>query len=373
MPTLEVELETQVRESFRVKQVAGLFDVAIAEKSRLRVSGDVPGLDEAWTIGAIVGPSGSGKSTIARRAYGEGVVAEGALMQQFDWPRDAAVIDGFGDDLDGKAITNMLNAVGFSSPPAWVRPWHVLSNGEKFRADLARALLTDKPVIAFDEFTSVVDRQVARFGSAAVARAIRQNRAKCRRFVAVTCHYDVLEWLTPDWFLDMATGRLARGSLQRPAIELAIGRCGRGLWKLFRPHHYLSGNLNPVARCYAACWNNRPIGFCATIPMFGKTGRRIVHRLVVLPDYQGLGVGAALLEAVAAREAKSSVVSIVTSHPALIRSLARRKSTWRCGHIQKCGMPHRGLLERTGKRMGSIGRITASFRYLPVAHKSHAA
>jgi transcriptional regulator with GAF, ATPase, and Fis domain len=64
------------------------------------------------------------------------------------------------------------------------------------------------PLVAFDEFTSVVDRNVARIGSAAVAKAIRSGQIRCR-FVAVTCHYDIIDWLAPDWIIDMATREFA--------------------------------------------------------------------------------------------------------------------------------------------------------------------
>jgi ABC-type ATPase with predicted acetyltransferase domain len=301
MPRVDALVSTPIRDSFRVRQVAGMFDLPIAERSEQTFSVELPGGDEPWTIGAIVGPSGSGKSAIARQAYGrDGAIGAGCMIEQFDWPDDQAVVDGFDASLDGRAITGMLNCVGFSSPPAWVRPWHVLSNGERFRCDLARALLTQRELVVFDEFTSVVDRQVARFGSAAIAKTLRNGRAQCKRFVAVTCHYDVLDWLEPDWHIDMATRRLAWGRLrQQPAIQLSIHRCNRELWSVFGRHHYLSGKLHGNAWCYAAAWHDRAVGFCATIPLFGKRGRRIVHRLVVLPDYQGLGVGMGLLNAVA--------------------------------------------------------------------------
>jgi len=355
---------SEVVRSFRVAQVAGLFDLPAEERGAVCVSGEVPGLDERWRIGAIVGPSGSGKSTIAGEAFGPGGrVAPGALVGKFDWPTDGAVVDGFASDLDGRQITGMLNAVGFSSPPAWLRPWGVLSNGEKFRADLARALLLDRQVVAFDEFTSVVDRQVARFGSAAVAKAIRRGRSRCERFVAVTCHYDVLEWLEPDWTLDMASGKLARGSVRRPGVELEIRRCSRGLWGRFRSHHYLSGALSPASRCFAACWEGQPIGFCATIPLMGCVGRRICHRLVVLPDYQGLGVGMALLREVAVRESSKAPMSIVTSHPALIRALNASRQ-WRTASVNRCGKPQPGHRRKAGgTATGSAGRVTASFHW----------
>ena len=134
--------------------------------------------------------------------------------------------------------------MGFSSPPSWVKPYHVLSNGEQFRCDLARALArcdsTAGGLVVFDEFTSVVDRNVARVVSAATAKALRGGRI-AGRFVTVTCHYDVTEWLDPDWVIDMAASTFTRRCLPRPKIELAIFRCRRAAWRLFARHHYLSG------------------------------------------------------------------------------------------------------------------------------------
>ena len=110
-----------------------------------------------------------------------------------------------------KDVTTLLSSVGFSSPPAWLRPYGVLSNGEQFRATLARALAEKSDLCVFDEFTSVVDRVVGQIGSAAVAKTIRRRGSK---FVAVTCHDDVLEWLDPDWVYTPADGSFAWRSLR---------------------------------------------------------------------------------------------------------------------------------------------------------------
>jgi ABC-type glutathione transport system ATPase component len=81
----------------------------------------------------LVGPSGSGKSTIARRAF----AAE--LYTGADWPADRAVVDCF-EGLPVRQVVALFTAVGFGSPPSWIKPYHVLSGGERFRCDLARAL-----------------------------------------------------------------------------------------------------------------------------------------------------------------------------------------------------------------------------------------
>ena len=223
------------------------------------------------------------------------------------------MIDGLGD-LPIKQITGMFTAVGFSSPPSWIKPYHVLSNGEQFRCDLARALIqadyNDTAgqaesnrvgrgiLVVFDEFTSVVDRNVARVISAAIAKGIHRGRIGCR-FVAVTCHYDVTEWLQPDWVIDMASSSFQRRRLRRPPIELEIVRCRRSAWRLFARHHYLSGALSSYARCFLALWEGVPAAFCATVSLIGRKNRRRISRIVTLPDYQGIGIGMAVAETVA--------------------------------------------------------------------------
>ena len=114
-----------------------------------------------------------------------------------------------------------------------------------------------------------------------------------------TCHYDVVPWLAPDWVLDMATGRLARGSLQRPRITLQVCRCRQEVWRIFARHHYLSGGLAAGATCYLATWDSRPVAFCAVVALLGRKGHKRISRIVTLPDFQGLGVGMRLAERVA--------------------------------------------------------------------------
>src|SRR5207245_8058023 len=112
------------------------------------------------------------------------------------------------------------------------------STGQRFRADLARLLAcapTDQTVV-IDEYSSVVDRTVARVSSAALSRTVRRRG---QRFVAVTCHEDVEEWLQPDWVYRPAENAFCRRSLRpRPAIHLDIVRCRPSAWPLFAHHHY---------------------------------------------------------------------------------------------------------------------------------------
>jgi energy-coupling factor transporter ATP-binding protein EcfA2 len=362
MPKITAEVHCPIRDSFRVRQVAGMFDLTVSPQTSATFEVELPGLDEPWSIGLIVGPSGSGKTTIARHAFGD------CLSAASEWPSDRAVIDCFGERTV-KEITHTLSSVGFSSPPAWLRPYAVLSNGEKFRCDLARSLFAEQTLCVFDEFTSVVDRTVARIGSAAVSKAIRSGRIN-RRFVAVSCHYDIADWLEPDWVLDMASGKLARGRLRRPEIKLVIQRVHHSAWNIFKRHHYLSSELNKAAACFVAMIDGSPAAFCGVLPFPHPTqpGWR-EHRTVCLPDFQGLGVGHALAEFVASLfAARGRPYTSVTSHPAMIRHRAR-SALWRMlrGPSRASVQPMKGLAATS-----SFSRLTAGFRYVGPTRRSEA-
>jgi GNAT superfamily N-acetyltransferase len=333
---MKITVSCPIKPSFRVAQVSGMFDVSAADKATQTFDIETPPMDDDWKIGLIVGPSGSGKSTVAQHLFGDRLYTGG------DWSADQAVIDGFGD-LPVKEVIQLLTAVGFSSPPSWLKPYHVLSNGEKFRCDLARGmsgpwsaahgqnhLLTT----VFDEYTSVVDRNVAKICSAAVSKGIKSGRIRCR-FVGVTCHYDVMDWLEPDWVLDMATGTVSRRLLRRPKIELEIFRCRYDLWNLFKRHHYLSGSLAKCCRCYAALWNGTPTAFCAVIPQQGFKGWYRVSRIVTLPDFQGIGIGSRFMETLGSGYLRQGHrFSITASHPSVIEH-CRRSAKWKTLNVIK--------------------------------------
>ena len=318
MPRVDLTLESNVVRTGRVVQLEGMFDVPAAEKTRVEYHFDAPHDERPWNVGLIVGPSGAGKSSVARHLFGD------CIVSGYDWPHDKTIVDGFGD-RPIRETTAALSSVGFSSPPNWLRPFHVLSNGEQFRATMARALVDDRPTICIDEFTSVVDRTVAQIGSHAIAKSIR---SRGKQLVAVTCHYDVEEWLQPDWVIEPHLGRFAWRSLRRrPEVSLEIVRCDHSAWRWFAPHHYLSADLHKAARCFVGLVNGDPAAFAGPLHFPHPKARDIqsLSRLVVRPDYQGLGLGAYSFVETVAKIVKANGLRmfIGTSHPALIGAWAK--------------------------------------------------
>jgi ABC-type lipoprotein export system ATPase subunit/GNAT superfamily N-acetyltransferase len=346
----QIKRSSPIKKTGRVLQMCGMFDVAPSTRSQVTWDVDLPLDEKPWQIGLIVGPSGSGKSTIARQLFGDN------LVDQHRWPKDQSILDGFPKALGIKELTGLLSSVGFSSPPAWCRPYHVLSTGEQFRVTVARALAeAGQELVVIDEFTSVIDRTVAQIGSAAVAKTIRRTD---RRFVAVTCHYDVEEWLQPDWIYQPADNRFAwRLVRRRPPLDLEIIRVHSSAWHLFKPHHYLSGAHSRSAACYVALVNGEPAAYLSILHFpHPKSSSWREHRLVVLPDYQGIGLGNRLSEHLAAAyRSTGKRYRGVSTHPALIGHRLR-SPLWRC--VQRGSL--RSPIGRNGDR--SLSRTTSTLR-----------
>lgn len=367
MPVIDCIRTTPVVRSHRVQNLEGMFELPPNQQTEKKWKIDCPIEDREWNIGLIVGASGSGKTTVAKELFAAGI------SQTHHWSGDRSILDDFPSTLGIKEIVGILSSVGFSSPPSWLRPYHCLSNGEQFRVSIARAIAESTGVTVVDEFTSVVDRQVAQVCSASVAKNIR---AQSRRFVAVSCHYDIIDWLTPDWVLEMPSGEFTWRSLRRrPAINLEIKRVTRHAWELFRHHHYLDHSLHHASKCFCAFIQGKPVALTGVLyfPHPKKPGWR-EHRTVCLPDYQGVGIGNAMSEYVASLFASKGIpYRSTTSNPAMMRHRAKSKN-WRM--IKKPGLNQK--VKAGARRLSQLrntvaaSRFTASFEYIGISRHEQA-
>lgn len=350
MPSARVVVSSDIVRTARVMQCEGIFDVPPSRRAEVSWDVALPLDEQSWNVGLIVGPSGSGKSTVARALWPEQIV------RSYDWPAEKSILDGFPAGLGVKEIVELLSSVGFSSPPSWLRPYRVLSTGEQFRVTMARVLAEAGDDLAVvDEFTSVVDRTVAQIGSAAIAKTIRKRG---QRFVAVTCHEDVLDWLQPDWTYRPSTNEFAWRSVQRrPAIDLEIFRVHHSAWRMFGQHHYLDQAHNKAATCFVATWHERPVAFVSALVFpHPVSSHWKLHRLVCLPDYQGVGIGVALADtASSALKSTGRRVTRTFSHPSVVAHCSRSALWKRVGGMA----PGDALSSKSGGLTGKRWAKTA--------------
>lgn len=364
MPHFDIIRRTAPKNSFRVASVMGTYDLQERNVEE-RFIGDID-LPKEWHIGLIVGRSGTGKTTIARELFGDNII------DGFKYTHDN-ILDDMPKDVATNDIFKAFNACGFSSPPSWLKPYNVLSNGEKMRCDIARAMLEHRDLFCFDEFTSVVDRDVAQIASFAIQKAIRKRGGQ---FIAVTCHYDVQDWLMPDWVFntDTMTFSLIDEETQkknRPAINLQFYKIAASekeyYWRIFRKYHYLSHSFNKAAHTFVCTCNGKIAAFHSVLHFMHpkKKNTCIGHRLVVLPDYQGVGIGMVLSNFVAEYFAQRGKTYIyTTSSPAMIKACSRDPH-WRITRVNRASSgSNTGLIQNKNiKGSTSSARITAGMEY----------
>lgn len=188
--------------SYRAARVKSLFN---PERGNVFTLEDDLDLPDDWQIGLVVGSSGTGKTSIGRSFFGP----ETEIYDLYDgWDSSKPIIDCIAPDGDFNAVTAALSNVGLGDVPAWLRPFSALSNGQKFRAGLARIMAEPPETAIVDEFTSVVDRQIAKIGAMAFGKGWRRNKGK--KIVLLSCHYDIIEWLQPDWVYHTDTRNLKK-------------------------------------------------------------------------------------------------------------------------------------------------------------------
>ena len=359
MPIVDCLVSCTPSHSVRAKQLQGMFDVPAQDKLSRHWKIDAKIEERPWAIGLIVGPSGAGKSQIANNLW------EGLVDRPLQWG-SAAVIDDFAKEQSIEDISRACQAVGFNTIPNWLRPFNTLSNGEQFRVSLARRILEGDGLVVIDEFTSVVDRQVAQIASYAVQKWVRKRHTQ---FVAVTCHYDVVDWLQPDWVIEPAKQSFDWRLLRpRPNLKISIEPVARkDYWETFAPFHYLSKEIHTAARCWLLRVDGVPAAFagCLHRPKGGKHTKnkipiKAVSRVVTLPDFQGFGLAFVLLDKIGSIYKRMGWrFRNYPAHPSFVRS-SLRSNDWAL--IKKPGVIQQRSLSEAVKG-GFGGRPCAVFEY----------
>ena len=358
MQNFNIIRKTELSDSYRVRATIDRFTMEDAKFSE-NFKGSI-NLDMKWNIGCIVGASGTGKTTIGKEVFGDNFITN------FEY-KEKCVLDDMPKNIDLNDIYKAFTSVGFASPPDWVKPYYVLSNGQKMRVDLARCLLEDMELVAFDEFTSVVNREVAKVGSLAIQKAVRRNNKK---FIAIGVHRDILDWLQPDWVFDTDTMEFYSKDLlwKRPDIELQVFESPKDkkqfFWKPLSKYHYLDSSLHNGTRQFIGVVDGEVVAHTSYINFPMKKRWKREHRLVVHPDWQGIGIGTKFQKAVAdIVYNEGNTVICTTTTPALVKAMQKDKDwvLYRKGRSKSTY--DKSMAEKHLGNKKSDDRITYSFCY----------
>ncbi len=313
-----------VMPSARMVEVGLRFGIPMMENGR-RIAA---GVELAFAPGRIIlitGPSGAGKTLLLNRIGRH--FPNARWVNRLPFPLDVAVVDAVAPGRPMAEAMSLLTAAGLGEPMLWMRRFAQLSEGEQFRARLARAVSLQPreggctPLLC-DEFGSLLHRRLAR----AVAFNLRKRVSRDKLFLVVsTSRDDLTDALRPDRIV-----RLDRdgGAVVETPTDGAHSSAGAA--ELFGDLRIERGTLADYARFAAMHYRHQESagfvdrvfvlreghgGEALGVVVYGRpvlelalrnqaTGRRFVRqprllnremrvlkRLVVHPDARGCGLG----------------------------------------------------------------------------------
>ncbi len=309
------------RPSARIAAVVSQFGLPMStERTTIVGSASVP--VGPGRIIVLWGPSGSGKSTALGEIQRQ--FAGGCLVDRVMFPAHPAVIDRVAPGAPLFEAVGFLTSCGLGEARLWVRPFSTLSDGEQFRARLARAVARHAHTHAVapllcDEFCSVLHRRAAKAISFGIRKVVSKRRL-C--FVAACSNDDLLVDLQPDTIVRLhgagrcsvedRTVRVNRPfSLRR---RLCIEPGGKRDYDAFAAMHYrATDELGFVDKVFVmrdgrggdamgiVVYAHAPLELAlrnrATDRWFSRNPKRvnrslrILRRLVIHPDVRGCGLG----------------------------------------------------------------------------------
>jgi ABC-type multidrug transport system ATPase subunit len=368
MQTYNVTLQSPVAKSYRCKRAADSLDIDVEKKAihRLSVNADI---DTSYNIGLIIGASGSGKTTLAKTIFGDD-----CFKSVLDETKP--IIEQFPEDYDYETCAKILSGVGLTQVPCWIRPVYTLSNGQKARAEAA-LLMCKNGLSVIDEWTSVVDRTVAKVMSHCVQK---HARAEQKRIVLLSCHYDVIDWLNPDWVIDCNKGEYVdrrsvwQSHRRSEQLQFTVRETDKNTWRYFSRYHYLSESLpGGHVRYFGLFQGQDQIGFIcyANYVPFRQVQRlrkekMIMHanRIVVHPDYAGIGLGILMTNETAKYMSSQNFRVMCKFSSVPVYKAMTKSPDWRLISLDRqLGVKAGGNMKRKSGFRENIKTYTFEYRY----------
>lgn len=190
---VDIRFKTRVQRSPRVLEVAEAFGIGLEDKEFVVFDNLELNIEQGAVV-YITGQSGGGKSVLLRELATQ-MAARGRSVVNLDQIefQDCPLIDQIGCDTNN--AIELLGRAGINDAYLWVRKPSELSDGQRYRFRLAKAMEQGKEVWVADEFLAVLDRTAAKVIAYSVQKAARRAGATV---IVATTHTDMVKDLYPD-------------------------------------------------------------------------------------------------------------------------------------------------------------------------------
>jgi predicted acetyltransferase len=146
-------------------------------------------------------------------------------------------------------------------------------------------------------------------------------------------------------------------------LEFKICRTTKSTWEFYKKYHYLNESIG-AGHYYEMKLNDKKVGFMsiARFPHPQAKDIMTVGRLVIVPEFQGFGVGIKFTNEISELY-KGNRIRITTSLKPFIESL-NKSNKWKCVRFGRVGNPGKSSSIHNKNKDCSVSRnrITATFQ-----------
>lgn len=287
-----------------VLKIQEMFGISESNFKEIRFPEEVDKIKDS-NITFITGPSGSGKTSLGK------YIKEklGYVENNMYFDKQKPIIDSLSGSF--RQTLYYLNMVGLAEAFIYLTPYLHLSEGQKFRFEMAYILSQGKDYILIDEFCSLLDRETAKIVSYNLQKIIRKFN---KHIIVISSHKDIVNFLSPDILVEFDD--YGNSNLQQfSKIELfdiyklfKVKEGNYDEFKLLERFHYF-GNVthNTLkrrnAKYYSLYKDEKLMGILVTTSPYPKDNNelerefveindniRIIFRLILHPKVRGIGI-----------------------------------------------------------------------------------
>lgn len=194
---IDKRFKTRVARSPRILEIAESFGIGLDDKEFV-IFDNLELMVKQGDVVYITGQSGSGKSLLLKeleKQMGE----RGKRVINLDHVQleDTPLIDQIGKDTND--AIRILGTAGINDAYLYARRPSELSDGQRYRFRLAKAIETGADVWVADEFMAVLDRTAAKVIAYSIQKTARNMGATV---VVATTHTDMVKDLGPDLYIE---------------------------------------------------------------------------------------------------------------------------------------------------------------------------